>query len=155
MSAWEGLEFELSRLHSYFCNDPDGDAITEYGSGRIFRDRIDILSRKADSYFVGHCSQTKEARFSEIVRVATHLSGTRNDIAHGIVMDVSGIQHFVQTIKLIEKGIPQYLLVPPIHTIRKHINGLPEYALNSKQLKLFAKTTIDFFQSVAQFRKSL
>src|SRR5262245_12448662 len=33
MSAWEAIEFELSRTYSIFESDPDGPSIQDYGKG--------------------------------------------------------------------------------------------------------------------------
>jgi hypothetical protein len=52
MTAWETIEFELSRVYSVFAGDPDGDAMRRYGEPTISRLRLDGLAETAAPYFV-------------------------------------------------------------------------------------------------------
>ena len=51
-TVWESIEFTFARLNSVFLDNPDGEGIGGYGTGKIFSERMRILNKNASSYFV-------------------------------------------------------------------------------------------------------
>lgn len=156
LSQWEALEFSFSRIYSIFAGEPDGDCMREYGTGKIFRDRIAILERKAEQFFIKAPNQADEGELNRLVDHAVKYSSRRNDIAHGIVMNVQNIQFFQSAMPLLDLNNVGYVLVPPWHSLRQHRpNGEPFYALNKVQLDLFAVRFHDLERQVEKFRLHL
>ena len=136
ITHWEAIEFELSRLYSFFAGDPDGEAVKRYGKGRIFVERLDILNKAAASYFVSNTNQQTEAAYDDLANEASGFSVRRNEIAHGIVMDVARITIFQQKMPLLDPSKKHIVLIPPYYAMRFHgSDGFPLYAYNSTQLE--------------------
>lgn len=157
MSGWESIEFEFARLYSIFIGDePDGMSMRDYGTGRIFSVRIDVLNQKAEAYFVNHPCQKMEGEFSRIVIAATGFSARRNDVAHGIVMNVAGIRFFQNRISMLDPSTIQTVLVPPFHILRSHDGvGMPSYAYNKNQLEQLALRLHELELAIREFRVAL
>ena len=67
MTRWESLEFELSRLHSLFLGALDENrAMRAYGNGRIFPQRLEVLTDAADKHFRSCPCQRREGRLQEL-----------------------------------------------------------------------------------------
>lgn len=135
LSQWEALEFGLARAFSHFVDDPDGEALRLYGNGRIFRDRVSALGEVANRYFIKLPSQSREGEFKRIIDLAVRFSDRRNEVAHGMVLDVARITYFRRKMPLIDMQANHHVLVPPWHTLRQHNSeGFPSYAFNKLQL---------------------
>jgi hypothetical protein len=154
-SQWEAIEFDCARLYSVFVGDPDGEALRAYGEGKIFRDRRINLEKAAAMYFIKHIDQNLEGEFARICATAEGFAERRNEVAHGLVLSVAHIPFFADKLMLAKPGEPQFLLVPPYHTIRNHVEGLPKFAFNKAQMGFFATRMIIFGNSVALFRQAL
>lgn len=138
MSAWETLEFQLSRLHSYFLGDPDGDAIRDYGKGSIFSNRVKRLSEAAEAFFVFNPDQALEGEFDTIVSELMHLANRRNEVAHGIRCNLSVVAAFADS--LVDSSTQQYGIIAPYYCLKNHnADGLPKYAYTSSSLKELEK----------------
>jgi hypothetical protein len=137
MTRWESLEFELSRLYSWFDGAlDDTDKMREYGTGRIFRDRADALGRKADQFFMQHPDQGREGEFSELLSRARLFANRRNDIAHGILFTISRITFFRDKLKPNLLHREHYAIIPPLYAMRHHDQqGLPEFAYTSVEMR--------------------
>lgn len=156
LSQWEALEFELARIYSIFAGDPDGEGLREYGEPRIFSLRLSAFGTKAGGYFIRHPNQQTEGELGRIVRAATGFSDRRNEIAHGMVLDVKNIAYFRSRMPLIDTSRTCALLIPPWHTLRHHKpDGLPSYAYNANQMKEIATRIHDLEQQADAFRKAL
>lgn len=155
MSSWEGVELELAILYSCFVGDPKGRSVMQYGSGRIFRDRIDGLNRAASRYFISNCNQDAEGALSYIVDEAISASDRRNDVAHGIVFRVDLMTHFRHQIPVSLLNREHYAVIPPIYSVRKHAGGLPNYAYRSRDMIEIAQQLYTLRRHVVAFENRL
>jgi hypothetical protein len=131
-------------------------ATREYGKGKIFRDRRIGLQQAAAKYFTKQCDQKLEGEFDRICTTADGFADRRNEVAHGIVMDVERIQFFINRLQLATLGERQALVVPPYHTVRNYDEvGHPEFAYNAQQLKTLASRLTTFGREIAAFRDGL
>jgi hypothetical protein len=154
ISEWETLEYRLSRLHSLLLGYPRGDAIGEYGAGKIFRERFDILKREVDRHFMAHSNQELEAMFNSIARAVTYCADRRNEIAHSIVFDVSLLEHFRYLFR-INRQKPVYLLIPPAYLARKNMGDVPAYAYSAFNVDVVTDETIHCRERIVSFRRAI
>ncbi|MFM9850849.1 MAG: hypothetical protein ACKVP3_27455 [Hyphomicrobiaceae bacterium] len=156
MSRWESLEFEQARIYSFFAGDPDGLSVQlEYGKGVTFKERLSILRQKACSFFIRWCHQDIEGLFDLLTERAEELAQQRNDVAHGIVYDVSRMTIFNERYPPTFGRKRGYALIPPLYTLRRHQNGLPTYAYALPELKTLASDVSELTNDVREFRESL
>lgn len=156
MSAWEALEFELARIYSFFAGDPDGLSMqTEYGRGRIFSERLLILGEKACQFFIRWPHQSIEGAFDQLTQSAEELALKRNDVAHGIVYNVSRMNIFSERYPETFGQKRGYALIPPLYTLRRHQDGLPTYAYALPELKALAREIGELGTDFQQFREAL
>jgi hypothetical protein len=156
MSEWESIEFNLARLYSVFVGQGSrGNAIQDYGKGKIFRERRIGLQAVARAYFMKRCDQQLEGEFDLVCTTADGFADRRNEVAHGIVMEVSRIAFFQDKLTLADLSQKQHLVVPPYHTVRNHWAGLPQYAYNAGQLQALAGRFLDFGKRIVSFRDGL
>jgi hypothetical protein len=158
ISGWESIEFEFARLYSVFkgLGPKNGDAIQEYGTGRIFRERADALSTLSERYFTKNCNQAHEAEYAKLLVAAVGFSARRNEVAHGIVINVAGIAYFKMRMPLLDPNKVQTVVIPPYYTIRFHDpGGFPSYAYNKLQLEGLAVKLREVEIAIRQFRESL
>lgn len=158
MTAWESIEFEFARLYSIFVGDePDGFLMREYGDPRVANRRIGELSRSANQFFIGWPHQGAEGEYTSLVATAMGFANRRNDVAHGMVMNIENIVFFQQQVPGLDRSKPQFLLVPPFHILRNHdaATGMPSYAYNSAQLAELFSRLLDLVEAIRQFRVNL
>jgi len=156
MSAWETIEFELSRLYSVFAGDPDGAAMRDYGKPTIARLRLDGLSEMADKFFIKRPSQDDEGEFLSILTSLRHFATRRNEVAHGIVFDTQPITVFSQNFAPEVRGKPQYALIAPYYQIKQHDDeGMPAYAYTSRTLGELIPAMAQPFLRLERFRRYL
>jgi hypothetical protein len=156
VSTWEAVEFEFSRLYSVFSNDPDGESLRQYSESTISRYRLDELGKQAERYFLSRPCQQVEGQFDRLVASARALLSRRNEVAHGIVSDMSKITAYSRNFVREARGRPQWALFAPYHTLRQHgDNGLPQYAYTGAVLLVLAEALFDFYEEVRAFRLSL
>lgn len=113
----------------------------EYGrEGRIFTDRMRVLSAAAEHYFVRKPSQAVEGAFDEIVDEAISLSINRHQIAHGLVASIPIVERRGEKEEVRSIG---YLLVPPWYAFQNltKAHGQP-YFYGSEALLHYAKKFI-------------
>ncbi len=137
LNQWEALEFELSRLYSWFCGKTDDAWLErEYGNGRTFSERADILTKKARECFVRAPDQEQEAKFDDLLKQARGYAGRRNDIAHGMLFPIHEITLFKDRIKPSLLNRPHHAIIPPLFAVRSHTSsGYPEYAYASNEMR--------------------
>ena len=156
MSEWEHNEFELARLHSVLLGDPDGEAaIGSYGKGRIFLDRVRILREAAEGYFRRSPDQPLEGKFELLAAAAEGFADRRNEVAHGYVLRMNSIEFFMHQIGRPASDVDLYALIPPLHTIRWHKEGLPKYAYTSVELRALSERLLRLFGHVHHYRMTL
>ena len=152
LSSWERIEFNLAQLYSSLVGHPNGDAIPQYGSERIYKLRTDVLKRAADNHFINYCNQEMEAKFDKICACCDDMSKLRNDVAHAIVMDVSLITYFRNTLNLVEND-SAFMLIPPLYLGSRHLNnGLPSFAYSSVDLLSIASDMLLLEDEIKHFR---
>jgi len=102
------------------------------------------------------CDQGLEGEFNRLCTIASGFADRRNEVAHGIVMEVGAVQFFTQRLLLAMPGRKQHLVVPPYHSIRKHdFVGMPSFAYNAEQLKTLARRLIAFGGEIVAYRERL
>lgn len=153
-TRWEAVEFELSRLYTWFGGAlDDANLMEEYGSGRIFRDRAEILERKATEYFIRTPSQFRESRFQLLLTEAKGYANRRNDIAHGMVFQIDQLTFFRERLKpkLLKRN--HFALIPPLYAIRFHEQtGFPSFAYTSVEMNRLAARLVKLRRAAERFR---
>ena len=140
MTRWESLEFELSRLHSLFLGALDEtEAMRAYGKGRIFPQRLEVLTDAADKHFRSCPCQRREGRLQELLREAEGYADRRNEIAHGIVFRIDQITFFRERLKPQLLHREHWALIPPLYASKAHYaSGMPGYAYTSISMERLA-----------------
>jgi len=144
IDRWEHIEFTLARLHSVFAGDPDGsEELREYGAGRTVSDRDRLIRATAEKWFVRNPNQTREGRFDKLMQEYIGFSDRRNEIAHGIVHQVTGLTMFrARTTR--SDYLVQYAVIPAYHVMKRyHDNGVPKYMYGSAEMMLLEAKLID------------
>lgn len=155
MSAWETIEFELCMLHSVFCGDPGGEAMRHYGQ-RNFPSRRETLSLKAEEYFTQHCNQDREGEFDRLLEEVENYYARRNEVAHGIVMQLTRLTYYRNYLASKELDPPQFGVVPPYHMERGHgADGMPLYAYTSISMGVLLTRLLELWDRLKDYRKSL
>lgn len=155
IDRWEAIELELARLYSVFNADPDGAAVNDYGRPRIFAERILGLRKTAETYFTRMPDQALEGEFARVTLIAERFADRRNEVAHSFVMPVENMTYFQERMKLSKARRHHYLLIPPIHTVRKHVGGLPSYAYSYPTLSELAKRLGTALGEIHVFREAI
>lgn len=155
VSAWESVEFQLSRIYSIFVGDPDGNAIYDYGKGRIFRDRLTALRQTAATRFQTKPDQTMEGEFDRVCAHAESFSFRRNEVAHGIVMRVDQITFFRNAFNAQgDKWL--YACIPPIYAFRNQdTDGNPTWAYTFANMTTLEGRLIQLVIEAGEFRELL
>ena len=137
VTAWEYLEFKLSRIHSFCRGAPDDWAVLRsYGEPLIYSHRMQALSRAVDAYFTKKPCQELEGEMAYIRTACDGFASIRNDIVHGIVFDCGRVEHLRNVLNLTNRQ-PQFLLIPPMQTMKRYSGndaGVPSYAYDSRMI---------------------
>lgn len=151
MSSWEWVEFRLSVLYSAFVGLPDGQALYQYGSASIFRERFNTLARAADAHFVAFCDQALEGEFNNLTADVADLANRRNDIAHGVVLDVTEFPYYTN-VQVSRPGAKNFLLVPHLYAgLMRHGVVGPKYAYASTDIRRCINAAIEIEQAIKDF----
>jgi hypothetical protein len=136
-TMWELIESDLSKLYSLFIGRFDElSALTEYGEANIFRLRFERLRPLANSYFVATPNQQAEGELDHLADGLLGFSSRRNDVAHGIVINLTGQPYLRGRLTFAFLGEPHYALIPPYYGRRRHgPDGGPAYCYASKDLR--------------------
>ncbi|MER9266608.1 hypothetical protein NKI63_18870 [Mesorhizobium sp. M0410] len=153
LDAWEHVEFELARMYSLLCGDPEWAKMQEYGgSGNIFRDRIGNLANVAVSYFRRDPHQDHEGALDGLITACKGFADRRNEVAHGMVMDVQTFLFWQDKMKAAAPNVPQLLVVPPYYHVRKHDSlGLPGFGYSSFELSTITNRLLDLSRAIDAF----
>jgi len=154
-ARWEAVEFELSRLHTWFGGKLDDQALmAEYGKGPIFRERAKNLERRAEKHFIAHPNQRREGEFRNLLSDCRNYAERRNDIAHGMVFRIDRITWFREQLKPKLLKREHYALVPPLYAIRYATQkGYPAFAYTSKEMIRIGQRLVKLRHSIAEFRE--
>ena len=109
--------------------------MSEYGSGTIFKMRIDILTKKAAQFFMLTHDQRLEGDFDKLVERALGFSQRRNEIAHGIAFSLNRLTFFRQQIKPNLLSRDHFAVIPTIHARYADGRGYPVFAYTSVEMK--------------------
>jgi hypothetical protein len=137
IDRWEQIEFTLARLHSVFAGDPDGSAaLRAYGAGRTVPERDAIIRAAAEKWFIRNPNQRREGRFNKFMQEVVGFSDRRNEIAHGVVHQVSGLSFFrARTTR--PDYLVQYAVIPAYHVMKRfHRGGVPKYMYSSLEMMI-------------------
>lgn len=149
MSAWETLEAHFSHLYSIFVGSPmEVAALEAYGrDARIFRERMTVLKKEAEVYFITSLSQTREGMFDALIDEAGRLSTARHQIAHGIVCSIP-----IVVGDLIQPG---YAMVPPWHAAFHLTKATGQYRYSSREINSYTQQFLALGDRVARFNEML
>jgi hypothetical protein len=84
LSAWEKLEWQISRVFGILCETQTTAAQRAYGSAASHGARNDMLREAGEVYF--HRHPAHKETFRQLLEEFGKLAGRRNDIAHGCVV---------------------------------------------------------------------
>ncbi len=156
IDRWERIEFNLARVHSVFVGDPDGSiALRQYGNGRTVPERDAIIRASAEKWFVKNPNQKREGKFDKFMQEYAGFADRRNEIAHGIVHQVSGFTFFRRRTTKADYLV-QYAVIPAYQVMKRHhANGVPKYMYGSAEMALVEKHMValnlaiwDFLQEI-------
>jgi hypothetical protein len=155
ISSWEAVEVQLAHLYTVFIGRPhEHHAIRAYGSPRIFADRLVLVRRAADQYFVSAPDQAVEGDVTELLERVRRYSDRRNEVAHGIVRQMSWVRALRDRLVSDAVGKFQYCLVPPHYTFRKFDGqNQPTYAYTSAELLTLNERLFWLAQEVSDLRQ--
>jgi hypothetical protein len=130
LSGWEAMEAELSHIYSALIGKfRQADAYREYGTGRIFTDRMKTLRTAAERYFVRHPNQSLESQFDCLAKIAVKFADRRNEVAHSIVRDL------LWPFRAGDAIGSQFFLVPSHYNYKRFgPDYMPTYAYTSIEL---------------------
>ncbi|TIX70770.1 MAG: hypothetical protein E5V25_09390 [Mesorhizobium sp.] len=153
LDAWEHVEFELARMYSLLVGDPEWSKMQEYGSaGNIFRDRIGNLANVAASYFCIKPHQDHEGALDALITACKGFADRRNEVAHGMVMNVQTFMFWQEKLKWAVPNVPQLLVVPPYYLLRKHdSSGMPGFGYSSVELTALTTRLRELSWSIDDF----
>lgn len=160
LSRWEEVEVSLGHLYASFTGRGKAvEVLREYGSGRIFLDRIRILETAAATYFRANPCQRCEGGFDRIVERCLGWSGRRNDIAHGIVQPMRF--RFVPSQKrpgFIDCLGYEFCVFPPYYDPRRHTQSDPDdpdYGFTSIEMKALCAALATLSYDTDDYRAAL
>jgi hypothetical protein len=83
LSHWEKLEARLMFLYAAFLNKPEREHSTyeSYEKAPKIKDRINLVERSAELFFIKHMDQNMEGRIASILLDIRRFTDRRNDIA--------------------------------------------------------------------------
>ena len=119
LSQWEYFEGNLSLTFSYLIGTGFRNiaSMRAYGSVENFRGRHNMIENAAEVYFRYNPDKQAYQELKSLLKLAmNHLSGRRNEIAHGIVQPYFVLEA-PGSIRRIQKG---YVLYPAIYAARKY-----------------------------------
>lgn len=152
LSSWERVEFALAKLYSAFVGLPNGEAASQYGSGQIYKSRCDVLKRAANNHFITNCSQKWEGEFHDLCADCDELSGIRNKVAHGVVIDTSEFSAF-RALHEFTDGEARFLLLPsPYLGSRYPMTVTPSFFFSSQTLSEIASAFLSQEERIDGFR---
>jgi len=157
ISSWEGCEVTLSLLHAAFVKQPfRAQAMWEYGGGRIFAARLQILERAGCAHFRRKPDQDGEGDFKLLMTRVRGFSDRRNEIGHGIVQPIQWHDHTFGPDHQRDstEGPWRYCLVPSHYTIRKFDLApyRPNYAYTSVEILSLERGVRETTGEIAKFR---
>lgn len=156
MSAWETIEFQLCVIHAVFCGDPRGEAMRLYGEKRVFPGRLDDFGRAAKDYFIRAPDQAREGALNKLLVEVRAYIDRRNDVAHGVVLDITKITFFRKYLKNKDSKVPQFAVLAPYHSAHRHASdGLPRYAYTSSSLATLEKRMGHLFVRLQDYEYAL
>jgi len=153
LCRWELIEFTLARLYSLFVDDPDGSlALREFGEGRTVPDRDKLLRSAAEKWFAQKgTTQKTEGRFDKFMQEYVGFSDRRNEVAHGIVHPVSGMNFFLMRTTRPHYRV-QYAVIPAYHIAKRyHPNGVPKYMYTLPELSTLYERLTDLQFAMFEF----
>jgi hypothetical protein len=156
IDRWEKIEFTLARLQSVFVGDPDGNAaLRTYGVGRTVPERDAIIRSAAERWFVKNPDQRREGQFDKFMQAVVGFSDRRNEIAHGIVHQVSGFTFFRAATTRADYLV-QYAVIPAYHVMRRfHSNGVPKYMYGTPEMMTLDLRLVELQWSIFEFLQEI
>jgi hypothetical protein len=141
VTEWESIEMELCLLLGAIQGVHRDQALDSYGDGTMFRSRVTALKAAAAKRFISKPCQHTEGTFEMTMEFVEGFSQRRNDVAHGMVLDVTKISFFRFRLPVAHRSLKNFLLIPPLYWLDRHDEiGRPEYAYSSKELLQIANS---------------
>ena len=132
---------------------PDGSvALREYGDERTVSDRDKLIRAAAEKWYaLNGTTQELEGRLDKFMQEYVGFSDRRNEVAHGIVHPVSGMQFFLLTTTRPHYMV-QYAVIPAYHISKRfHANGVPKFMYGLPELSLLYERFTDLQFSMWEF----
>jgi hypothetical protein len=132
-----------------FVGDPDGSAaLRAYGVGRTVPERDAIIRAAAEIWFVKNPNQHREGQFDKFMQGVVGFSDRRNEIAHGIVHQVSGFTFFRAATTRADYLV-QSAVIPAYHVMRRfHSSGVPKYMYGTPEMMTLYNRLIELQWSI-------
>lgn len=128
----------------------------EYGKPTIARLRLDGLTEAAAKFFIKRSSQEREGELQSIIMRLRHFASRRNEVAHGIVLNIQNIAVFTDNFVPEARGKKQYALIAPYYQIKQHgPDGLPAYAYTRPVLASMIPAMVEPMARLVRFRRAL
>lgn len=157
LDRWEWTEFGLAFMYCLLRGDYAFSDMNAYGAnGKIFSDRLRGLRRAAASWFTKHPNQTRESKFDEIAARAEGFALRRNEIAHGLIMDVRTFLFWQHHLDMPPDSSEQFLLVPPPYDMRKQDQqNMPSYGYSVRELDTLYFRIVELEKDIDNFKRLL
>jgi hypothetical protein len=158
IAAWEHVEYQLSRLYSFFGGALDSDElIRAYGKGRIFSDRLSSLRKAANEWFTKSAHQGLEGDFDKICLYVEGFSTRRNEIAHAVVFPTDFLSFFLDSRNGQTPKVRRWAVIPPYYLGRKHqeTTNVPSFVYSTPQLRLLTSRFIRLARMIDAFLRAL
>jgi hypothetical protein len=154
ISQWEHIEFQLALLYSVFAGRPNNaKTVQEYGVGRIFRERMQLLRRSGSDYFIATPNQGFEGELEAICAAAQGFADRRNEVAHGVVFPSIFLPSFLED-RI--GNFERWALVPPHFAVRNfNAEGFPTYAYTSRELNILVARLGALHKQIEAFQARL
>jgi hypothetical protein len=144
ITAWEGIEVNLSRIYSMLHARPDDlETIRQYGEPLKFAHRFSNLQSFARRFFVTRPNQEIEGRLDDLAGRISSYSSRRNEIAHSLVNPIQIYPWFLERATSIKPRTNYWALIPSYHNFRDHVDmgadkplkRVPAFVYTSNELK--------------------
>jgi hypothetical protein len=149
LDAWEQAEVCLSMLDHFMARSANQEGT--YGTGVIFRQRLECVNEEAIRFFVRFPSQDREADFACLMDRFRKYAERRHDIAHGTVQPLI-------TLRNKDIGSTEFALLPAYYTVKRKnppVPFFPSYAYTSDMLREFERKFEALREETSRLSQSL
>jgi hypothetical protein len=155
VGQWVHVEFQLALLYSVFVGRPrNGEAITEFGAGATFKQRLDRLRSGAAVFFATKDLQGLQDEFRIICVAAEGFAKRRNEVAHSVVFPSIFLPSFVED--RVEGFDKRWALAPPYYSLKDFDErDFSKYAYTSRELNALVIRFAEFKKRIEELEARL